>query len=90
VCALLPPRRMRPPSALPFKRSKALPNQRSVPLIPFDSKETNRLTTGVESTSENVTVDSPSFRSKNELGIGWTMLRQHCHGPPGSTLGTLR
>jgi hypothetical protein len=31
VCELMPPSRVSPPSALPFKRSKALPNQRSVP-----------------------------------------------------------
>jgi hypothetical protein len=28
---------------------------------PLDSAETNRLITGVETTSEEVTVDSPSF-----------------------------
>jgi hypothetical protein len=31
VCELMPPSRVSPPSALPIKRSKALPNQRSVP-----------------------------------------------------------
>jgi hypothetical protein len=45
------------------------------------------LITGVESTFEEVTVDSLSFRSKNELGIGWTMLRGHCHGPAKINFG---
>ncbi len=47
-------------------------------LIPFDSKETNRLITDVETTFEEVTVDSLSFKSKNELGTRWAMLRQRC------------
>jgi hypothetical protein len=47
-------------------------------LIPSDSKETNRLITGVETTFEEVTVDSPSFESKNALGTRWAMLRQCC------------
>jgi hypothetical protein len=47
-------------------------------LIPFDSKETNRLITGVETTFEEVTVDSLPFKSKNELGTRWAMLRQRC------------
>ena len=47
-------------------------------LIPFDSKETNRLITGVETTFEEVTVDSLSFKSKNALGTRWAMLRQRC------------
>ena len=37
-------------------------------LIPFDHKETNRLIIDVESTFEEVTVDSLSFKSKNKLG----------------------
>ena len=45
-------------------------------LIPFDSKETNRLITGVETTFEEVTVDSLSFKSKNELGTRSAMLRR--------------
>ena len=45
-------------------------------LIPFDSKETNRLITGVESTFEEVTVDSLSFESKSKLGTLWQMIRQ--------------
>ncbi len=47
-------------------------------LIPFDSKETNQLITGVETTFEEVTVDSLSFKSKNGLGTRWAMLRQRC------------
>ena len=47
-------------------------------LIPADSKETNRLITGVETTFEEVSVDSLSFKSKNELGTRWTMLWQRC------------
>ena len=47
-------------------------------LIPFDSQETNRLITDVESTFEEVTVDSLSFKSKNELGTRWPMIRQRC------------
>jgi hypothetical protein len=47
-------------------------------LIPSGSKETNRLITGVETTFEEVTVDSLSFKSKNELGTRWVMLRQRC------------
>ena len=47
-------------------------------LIPSESKETNRLITGVETTFEEVTVDSPSFESKNALGTRWAMLRQCC------------
>jgi hypothetical protein len=47
-------------------------------LIPSDSKETNPSITGVETTFEEVTVDSLSFKSKNELGTRWTMLRQRC------------
>jgi hypothetical protein len=47
-------------------------------LIPSDSKETNRLITGVETTFEEVTVDSLSFESKNALGTRWAMLRQRC------------
>ena len=49
-------------------------------VIPFDSRETSRLITGVETTFEEVTVDSPSFMSKNELGAGWAMLRQRRQG----------
>ena len=45
-------------------------------LIPFETKETNRLITGVVSTFNEVTVDSPSFKSKNELGTRWVMRRQ--------------
>jgi hypothetical protein len=37
------------------------------------------LITGVESTFDEVTVDSPSFKSKKELGTGWAMLHQRCH-----------
>ena len=44
-------------------------------LIPFDSKETSRLITGVESTFEEVTVDSLYFKPKNELGTRWPMIR---------------
>jgi hypothetical protein len=47
-------------------------------LIPSDSKETNRLITGVESTFEEVTVDSLPFKSKNELATQWPMIRQRC------------
>jgi hypothetical protein len=36
------------------------------------------LITGVETTFEEVTVDSPSFESKNELGTRSAMLRQRC------------
>ncbi len=34
--------------------------------------------TGVETTFEEVTVDSPSFRSKNGLATWWAMLREPC------------
>ena len=34
--------------------------------------------TGVETTFEEVTVDSLSFESKNALGTRWVMLRQRC------------
>jgi hypothetical protein len=37
------------------------------------------LITGVVSTFDEVTVDSPSFKSKKELGTGWAMLHQRCH-----------
>jgi hypothetical protein len=37
------------------------------------------LITGVESTFDEVTVDSPPFKSKIELGTGWAMLHQRCH-----------
>ena len=44
--------------------------------------------TGVESTFEEVTVDSLSFKSKNELGTRWPMIRQRCRRWPGvNTLG---
>jgi hypothetical protein len=46
-------------------------------LIPFSSKETNRLITGVETTFKEVTVDSPSFKSKSELRTRWAMLCHH-------------
>jgi hypothetical protein len=36
------------------------------------------LITGVETTFEEVTVDSLSFESKNALGTRWAMLRQRC------------
>jgi len=36
------------------------------------------LITGVESTFDEVTVDSPSFKSKKELETGWAMLHQRC------------
>jgi hypothetical protein len=32
----------------------------------------------VESTFEEVTVDSLSFKSRNKLGTRWTMIRQRC------------
>jgi hypothetical protein len=47
-------------------------------LILFDSKETNRLITGVETTFNEVTVDSPSFRWKNEFETWCAMLFQRC------------
>ena len=37
------------------------------------------MSTGVESTFAEVAVDSPPFKSKNELGTGWAMLHQRCH-----------
>jgi hypothetical protein len=43
-------------------------------LIVFDSKETNRLITGVETTFREVTVDSPPFKWKNKLGTRTAML----------------
>jgi hypothetical protein len=36
------------------------------------------LITGVESTFEEVTVDSLSFKSKSKLGTRWPMIRQRC------------
>jgi hypothetical protein len=36
------------------------------------------LITGVETTFEEVTVDSPSFKWKNALATRWTMLCQRC------------
>ena len=39
-------------------------------LIPVDAKETNQLITDVETTFEEVTVDSLSFKSKNGLELG--------------------
>ena len=47
-------------------------------LIPFGSKETNRLITHVESTFEDVTVDSLSSKAKNELERHSPMISQHC------------
>ncbi len=35
--------------------------------------------TGVETTFEEVPVDSPSFKSNKELGTGWAMLHQRSH-----------
>jgi hypothetical protein len=49
-------------------------------LIPFDSGETNRLSTDVETTSREVTVDSLSFTSKNELATVWATVRRRCEG----------
>ncbi len=46
-------------------------------LIPFGSKETNRLITRVESTFEEMTVDSLSFKAENELETQSLMIRQH-------------
>ena len=43
------------------------------------------MNTGVESTYEEVTVDSLSFKSKNELGTRWAMLndrRRSCARVP--------
>ena len=34
--------------------------------------------TDAETAFDEVTVDSPSFKSTNELGAGWTTLRQGC------------
>ena len=45
--------------------------------------------TGVETTFEEVTVDSPSFKSKNELGTRWAMLRQRCRCMAGVILRRL-
>lgn len=39
--------------------------------------------TGVESTFEEVTVDSLSIKSKNELGTRWSMIRQRCRRRAG-------
>jgi hypothetical protein len=36
------------------------------------------LITGVESTFEEVTVDSLAFKLKNKLGTRWPMIRQPC------------
>jgi hypothetical protein len=47
-------------------------------LIPSDSKETNRLIILVVTTFEEVTEDSLSFKSKNELGTRWAILRNRC------------
>ncbi len=58
-------------------------------LSPSDSKETNRWITGVETTFEEVPVDSPSFKSKNELGTRWAMLRQRCRCMAGVILRRL-
>jgi hypothetical protein len=40
------------------------------------------LITGVESTFEEVTVDSLSFKSKNELETRSLMISQHCRCSP--------
>jgi hypothetical protein len=40
------------------------------------------LITGVESTFEEVTVDSLSFKSKNELETRLPMISQHCRCSP--------
>ena len=47
-------------------------------LISSQYKEANRLITDAETTLEEVTVDSLSFKSKNEFGTRWAMLRQSC------------
>jgi hypothetical protein len=54
------------------------------------SKETNRLITGVDTTFYEVTVDSAPFKSKNELGTAWAMLRQrYCVGDAPSAMPAL-
>jgi hypothetical protein len=47
-------------------------------LIHCDSKATNPLITGVNTTFEEVTVDSLSFESKIAIGTRWAMLCQRC------------
>jgi hypothetical protein len=58
-------------------------------LIPSNSKETNRLITGVETTFEEVTVDSLSFESKNALRTRWAMFHQRCRSRDGVILRRL-
>jgi hypothetical protein len=56
-------------------------------LIPLNLRRPTDLITNVETTSEEVTVDSPSFELKNKLGTRLAMLRQRCQSWADVTFG---